>query len=306
MRFKSLGVGFFALCTCAFVFVYTYTGFSTNVEGPYSMDLSFRSWKIGQSKQYYENSPAPQGVETFITNTETSCKIVARLNYDPDDFPLVIDGPDWNVTMTHGFTFANADNTARYDKTASGNAHVPSRHPSNGRGNKPMSVTMKVTVTSGSDSDSDGAISKTIMKNVKQDTIDQIRQEYVDHSISVPSRSDFTSSSNYNSGDYGYAIDRNLAGRKSAWATACNVTSADMRLSSGYRNPEHNRHHIGSRLGALRGLHQYGRALDIYTIDLDNDGNIDEVDSNLMAEAAESTGAWTQTYSNNKHVHAQW
>ena len=295
MKFKSLGGGIFVLCTCAFVFVYAYTALAVDV---WAKEIYFASWRIGQGM--------PWG-KTFITNSETSCSINATVQYDPDTFPYpIIDGPDWNVTMTHGFSFANADDTARYEKTASGNAHVPSSHPSNGRGNTPMQVTMNVTITCGSDSDSDGAISKTIVKTVKQDTRDQIRQEYVDHSISVPSRSDFTSSSNYNSGDYGYAIDRNLAGRKSAWATACNVTSADMRLSSGYRNPEHNRHHIGSRPGGLRSLHQYGRALDIYTIDLDNDGNIDEVDSNLMAEAAESTGAWTQTYNNNVHVHAQW
>ena len=143
MKFRNLGVGIFVLCTCAFVFVYAYTGFSTTVEGPYHIDLSFRSWKIGQSKTYYENSPAPQGIKTFITNAETSCTIVARVNFDPDDYPLAIDGPDWNVTMTHGFGFANADDTTRYQKTASGNAHVPRSHPNNGRGNKPMSVTMR-------------------------------------------------------------------------------------------------------------------------------------------------------------------
>ena len=286
MRFKSLGVGFFALCTCAFVFVYTYTGFSTNVEGPYSMDLSFRSWKIGQSKQYYENSPAPQGVETFITNTETSCKIVARLNYDPDDFPLVIDGPDWNVTMTHGFTFANADNTARYDKTASGNAHVPSRHPSNGRGNKPMSVTMKVTVTSGSDSDSDGAISKTIMKNVKQDTIDQIRQEYVDHSISVPDRSKFGGDHGDaydNQDDYGYAIHEPARGNLTRWSQEFGHT---ISISSGYRNPEHNLHHVG---GVPNSNHQYGTAIDGAIRDYDGDGSTED-DRDEMWNAADDLG----------------
>ena len=296
MKFRSLGVGIFVLSTFAFVFVYAYTALATDV---WSMDISFGSWRIGQGLPW---------ASTFITNSETSCSINATVQYDPDTFPFpIIDGPDWNVTMTHGFSFANADNTAQYNKTASGNAHVPSSHPSNGRGNTPMLVTMNVTITCGSDSDSDGALSKTIIKTVKQDTIDQIRQEYVDHGITVPSRSDFTSSSNYNSGDYGYAIDRDLNARKSAWATACNVTSADMSLSSGYRNPEHNRHHI-SPAGALGSRHQYGDALDIYTIDLNDDGKIDKIDSDKMITAARQTGAryWKDYPTRYARVHADW
>lgn len=282
MKFKSLGIGSLALCTFVFVFFYVYTTPAVNV---WSMDMSFSSWRIGQG--------TPWG-NTFITNSETSCNIQARVRYDPDTFPLpIVDGPNWKVTMTHGFTFDSASDTEEYQKTGNGDAHVPSGHPNNGRGNTPMQVRLTATLTCGSHPDSEGAITKTITKTIKQDTIDQIRQEYVDHGINVPSRSDFTSNSNYNTGDYGYAIDQNLAGRKSAWATACGVTQTDMRLSSGYRNPEHNRHHIGTpgNRGARRSAHQYGRALDIYTIDVNNDGNINVTDSDLMITAARQAGA---------------
>ena len=264
MKFRSLGVGIFVLSTFAFVFVYAYTALAVDV---WAMDISFGSWRIGQGAPW---------ASTFITNSETSCSINTTVQYDPDTFPFpIIDGPDWNVTMTHGFSFANADDTARYEKTASGNAHVPSSHPSNGRGNTPMQVTMNVTITCGSDSDSDGALSKTIIKTVKQDTIDQIRQEYVDHSITVPARSQFGSDrgDRYdNQDDYGYAIHKPARSNLAAWRAEFKRVmeiSNDIEISSGYRNPEHNLHHVG---GVPNSNHQYGIAIDGAIMDYNGNG----------------------------------
>ena len=275
MKFKSLGIGIFVLCTCVFVFVYAYTALAVNV---WAKEIYFASWRIGQGM--------PWG-KTFITNSETSCSINATVQYDPDTFPYpIIDGPDWNVTMTHGFSFANADDTVRYNKTASGNAHVPRSHPSNGRGNTPMQVTMNVTITCGSDSDSDGAISKTIVKTVKQDTKDQIRQEYVDHSISVPDRSKFggdRGDAYDNQDDYGYAIHEPARGNLTRWSQEFGHT---ISISSGYRNPEHNLHHVG---GTLRSNHQYGIAIDGAISDYDGDGSTED-DRQEMYDAADELG----------------
>lgn len=302
MKFKSLGAGIFTICTLGFVFLYIYTALAVDIY-IFNCEISFSQWKIGQG--YYFS-------DTFITDTETSCNITARVRYDPDDFPFsIIDGPDWNVTMTHGFIFDRADDTNIYDEIGLGNAHVPSSCSNNGRGNTPMSVTMSVTITWGSHPDSEGAESKTIVKTITQDTIDQIRQEYVDHGIPVPSRSAFTKNSSYNTGDYSYAVDRDLAGRKVNWAVALDVDALDeLRLSSGYRNPEHNRHHIGTpkKRGALKSRHQYGDALDIYTFDVNNDGVIDVTDSDEMIDGAEEAGA-SKTWGyppGYVHVHADW
>ena len=273
MKFKSLGVGIFVLSTFAFVFVYAYTALATDV---WSMDISFGSWRIGQGLPW---------ASTFITNSETSCSINATVQYDPDTFLFpIIDGPDWNVTMTHGFSFANADNTAEYNKTASGNAHVPSSHSSNGRGNTPMSVTMTVTITSGSGSDD--AISKTIIKIVKQDTRDQIRQEYVDHEISVPDRSKFgpdRGDAYDNQDDYGYAIHEPATGNLTRWSQEFGHA---ISISSGYRNPEHNLHHVG---GVPNSNHQYGIAIDGAIRDYDGDGSTED-DRDEMWNTADDLG----------------
>lgn len=149
-----------------------------------------------------------------------------------------------------------------------------------------MSVTMRVTITSGSDSDSGEEFSKTIVKTITQDSIDQIRQEYVDHGISVPARSKFGSDRGDaydNKDDYGYAIHEPARSNLTKWSEEFGHT---ITISSGYRNPEHNLHHVG---GVKNSNHQYGGAIDGAIKDYDGDGSTTD-DRQEMYDAAFGLG----------------
>lgn len=241
----------------------------------------------------------------------------------------------WEVEMTHGFEFSivpwqygdtgDLETDFCMAGTGIGNSHQPQDHPHNGRGdivygsfqhNVPMSVTIRFIGWYGSDPNNQKMIFKE--KVIYQDEIDEVRQEYVDHDIPVPSRTSFREDqSAYNDGCGGPFVDAGLLGYETAWAAACDaiikekdpnksITINDLSVSSAYRNPEHNRHHIVNPPGAPRSRHQYGDALDVLYVDLNNDGHATkDGDAELMEKAAynaSATKVFWKTYST--HVHA--
>ncbi len=79
----------------------------------------------------------------------------------------------------------------------------------------------------------------------------------------------------------GFMIDDGLKDKKKKWLAEVNTTyripkglsaftDTDFKVTSGYRNPYHQRFHIGAK--AFHSRHCYGDALDIHTLDVDGDG----------------------------------
>lgn len=164
-----------------------------------------------------------------------------------------------------------------------------------------MYVSMAVTLKA-YDYDVGGEVTRMEQKGIEQDTIDQIRQEYVDHAITVPARNKFVSASEHelNWGDYSYAIIEPAATGLSAWRQEY---AYDVTVTSGYRNPEHN-----EGIGVWGSQHQYGTAVDAAVHDHTAPTGLHN-DSDEMLEAAVAASAdFTQDYpgDNYSHVHADW
>lgn len=288
-------------------------------------NLEFISWSVGQW-----NASA----NSFITDTETYCTLNVCVSYADDQSdifaPPFCDADDqsnniapltsysWEIEMTHGFSFENlhwsngpiGDVYTDFWMIGSGNGDA---HGAKGRGG-PMSVTIKFK---GTYYDAANDLQEVVAEiDIDQDEMDQVRQEYVDHGITVPSRDDFTEGKGeYNKGDYNYYISLNLSQREIDWAAQCEIilrretgdktktiTVDDLHVTSAYRNPERNQRVGGSHTSR----HQYGDALDVLYVDLnDKDGATKASDALLMIEAARAAGAteliWTP-YTD--HVHA--
>ena len=211
----------------------------------------------------------------------------------------------------------------------------------NGRSNTAMQVTIMFTGYYGS-----GETYRTAMlrKSWTQDKIDMLRQEYVDMTppdgraeMPVPARDKFrqqnSSSAGWNTGHYNYMIDDGLTSKKDAWRTQVNnyrkantdsegntlsvFTDRQFKVSSGYRNPYHQRFHVNApNYGSFHSRHCYGDALDIYTLDVDGDGTMEQVVGNKaqsddgveMENRAVDAGAkWTASWEYySSHTHADW
>ena len=302
--------------------------------------VHFKTWTVG----------GPEGHVTakntsFITNTETTCKVKAEVTYDGSQSPTTceITSATWTVTMGHGFTVdtstVDTDSPGegfskvwKYEATLTGpemrlvnkcdhNLRGPDLEDKPdypGRNQQRMWITIRFTGTY-----SGGTLSKSITLN--QDVIDGIRQEYVDYGRKlIPKHTDYTrnATSIYNWGHYHHLIDKSLASKHLAWAKWCNrsFTKSDLIVKSGYRHPYHNTYCVGAT--ATHGPHQYGFALDIggkivykngkvdlsktSLPDANGDGNITSDDRRLMEAAAQNAGApYTRKYPSG-HVHADW
>lgn len=302
--------------------------------------VHFKTWTVG----------GPEGHVTakntsFITNTETTCKVKAEVTYDGSQSPTTceITSATWTVTMGHGFTVdtttVDTDSPGegfskvwKYEATLTGpemrlvnkcnhNLRGPDLEDKPdypGRNQQRMWITIRFTGTY-----SGGTLSKSITLN--QDVIDGIRQEYVDYGRKlIPKHTDYTrnATSIYNWGHYHHLIDKSLASKHLAWAKWCNrsFTKSDLIVKSGYRHPYHNTYCVGAT--ATHGPHQYGFALDIggkivykngkvdlsktSLPDVNGDGNITSADRGFMETAAQNAGApYTRKYPSG-HVHADW
>lgn len=264
-----LALGIFLLCTASFCLLYVYSAFASG-------SISINSWKIGQGET---NS------STFITNNETSCYVNATTSFSP---PEHYDYIYWLVSMSHGFNYFLSGNGTSYGGSSNGSTH------GNGR-NGAMNATISVFVVY------QGQEILNDTKVITQDTIDQIRQEYVDHTnITIPIRSKFASASGgLNYGDYTYAIIQPITDQLTHWDShyAYEVTH-----TSGYRNPEHNE----DVPGAWGSQHQFGTAIDAAVHNHTGTGYKDNSDAMLLA--ATNAGAdYIQGYpSGYTHVHADW
>ena len=269
------------------------------------------SWQIGQS-----SGSGNTIMTSFITNSETTCCVKVDVSYcqsQPSSYVYPIEDFDFEITMNNGFTVSNrVESTSgpaasllspstifSVDAKLEGikdTTQVETCDRLNGRNNIPMKVTVKFKGYYGS-----GHPKKTVTleKTWTQDTLDEIRQEYVDMTppsssgaqLPVPSKSSFvpTISGNgndlWNTGHYEYMIDDGLTGKKSSWLgevntyrTANNLsqfTDNQFEVNSAYRNPYHQRFHVGAPSGVVASFHSrhcYGDALDVRTIDVDGDG----------------------------------
>lgn len=147
----------------------------------------------------------------------------------------------------------------------------------NGRNNEPIEVSVKFIGYYGTDPNKIEKVE--LVDTWTQDAIDRIRQEYVDMTppgnkaeLPVPPRESFVPTittvdqDRWNTGhDSTLMIDDGLIGKRGDWLTEVNVrreqesekrvaeglsalldfTTANMRVTSGYRNPYHNRFHVG-------------------------------------------------------------
>ena len=313
----------------------------------------WEAWKIGQSSGYGNTI-----MSSFITNSETTCGVEVEVSYcnsQPSSYVLPITKYDFVITMNNGFSV-----TKKYSKTTGPDASSldPATTfsidaklegprdqeniacPLNGRENRSMEVTVTFTGYYGSDPNNQKTV--TLTKTWKQDTVDILRQEYVDLTPSgkraelpVPSKTSFeqTISSNgtdgWNTGHYSVMIDDGLKNKKAKWLAEVNknregkndskgnalsmFSDADFVVTSAYRNPYHQRFHVG---GSFHSRHCYGDALDVSTLDVDGDGKIEQVidnasksdDGKLMEQAAEKAKAkWTGSYKYyDTHTHADW
>ncbi len=219
---------------------------------------------------------------------------------------------------------------------------VSSCNGNNGRDNKPMWVKVKFIGYYGTDLDNQKSVS--VSGQWVQDTKDRIRQEYVDMTppdsraeLPVPGRSSFVSTistdngvDRWNTGHYSsFMIDDGLKGKKADWLAEVNkerksnglsaFTDADFQVNSAYRNPYHQRFHVGKgALASFHSRHPFGDALDVHTPDVNGNGTEEQVYKNYansadgvaMENAAtdKSVGAlWTASYLYyGTHTHADW
>ena len=266
-------------------------------------------WTIGQS-----TGSGNTLATTFIANSEKTACVKVNVKYCENQssaYVYPIERFDFEITMNNGFTVRkqvettsgpdasefSSDTTFSVDAMLAGPADtetIGSCNGLNGRDNTPMAVTIKFK---GYSSDFENPV-VTHTKTWTQDTVDMLRQEYVDMTppgsraeLPVPAREEFKSedqfnleiSSNdvddWNTGHYTYMIDDGLKAKKDAWLSEVNeyrkankkavFSDRDFKVNSAYRNPYHQRFHVE---GSFHSRHCYGNALDVETLDVDGDG----------------------------------
>ncbi len=228
----------------------------------------------------------------------------------------------------------------------------------NGRDNKPIVFNAKFIGYYGSEPDNpktvtvEGKWYQDTKDMIRQEYVDMTptlrpRTNKIRAELPVPSKDSFVDTistdngvDSWNTGHYSsYMIDDGLKNKKSSWLAKVNelyrrnrvasdgtklpdlpdFTDTDFQVNSGYRNPYHQRFHVGSN--AFHSRHPYGDALDIQTLDVDGDGlgpnGIEQVhgdeslsdDGVAMQEAAEAAGAkYTASWKDytSQHTHADW
>jgi len=116
--------------------------------------------------------------------------------------------------------------------------------------------------------DASGTIVRSAPAYVRQDEIDTMREEYIELGVGrgVPGRGEFGAHDG-NSGDYGLAVV-NQAFDGMFFALQLEWQPFTLTMGSLYRNPVHNRYHIGPTGGSgpvSSSWHQYGCAADLPT-----------------------------------------
>ena len=191
-----------------------------------------------------------------------------------DSHPSRLSGTtSFNVLAT--LTVAQHQRTSTPNICRDENDHLRHQRTPTHRGNTRLSFKIKFTAQTVQGS----TVTETL--HLEQDEKDQLRQEYLDMNRKVPARDDgkWADQNTYDFGHYTMMLDGALQNKHDAWATAINtrerqnkglpdLTRDDLELNSGYRNPHHNKYYSGG--AAVHGLHQYGLALDVAGINVDN------------------------------------
>lgn len=141
---------------------------------------------------------------------------------------------------------------------------------------------------------------------IRQDKLDQLRQEYVDMGKKiVPNRGIFIKGGGiYNTGDYAWAI-ASASIKKGYEVIAKNYAPYPARINSGYRNPVRN-FRVG---GQKESRHIYGDALDIQTVSIGHSGPPNKRDWSKLVEIVRTIpGSWIEPFEQSKagHVHVDW
>ena len=280
------------------------------------------TWEVGQS-----SGSGNTVTMSFITNSEETCCVTVSVKYcsnQSDGYVYPITDFDFEISMNNGFKVVKQTEStsgpdpsklsestlftveAKLEGPKDTETYKESCDGINGRNNQPMHLTVTFKGKYGSDANNQRTV--TLTKKWEQDTIDLIRQEYVDMTPSgnraelpVPSKSSFvpTISGNgtdgWNTGHYGYMVDEGLISKKASWLAKVNElyrtgkksTTSGKKLSeftdrafsvtSAYRNPYHQRFYVQS---SFHGRHPFGDALDVGTLDVDGDNVGVDVDGN--------------------------
>ena len=257
--------------------------------------IRWGDWTIGQSS----GSGNTVGT-TFITNSEKTACVKVDVTYcanQPSAYVYPIERFDFEITMNNGFTVrkqvetTSGPDASQFSADTTFSVEAMLEGPADTTRVRSMAVTIKFK---GYGSDSENPQTVTLTKTWTQDTIDVLRQEYVDMTppgsraeLPVPGRGEFVSelSSNgvddWDTGHYGYMIDDGLKAKKSSWLREVNnyrqantlpvLADKSFRVNSAYRNPYHQRFHVNARQGKVASFysrHCYGDALDIKTLDV--------------------------------------
>ena len=277
----------------------------------------FKSWRIGRSAGNRTDNDLHK---SFITSTETTCWIFAEVGYASNQNPANTDAidpdtVDWGIeNMSTGMAVAEPpgenwsgkhpsklsgetsfnmvaklslkahDDTSVYPAFSTACASDADRQTRTvkHRGGEKMHMTLKFTAqTLHYDQDI------VLTLPLRQQEVDQLRQEYLDLTRKIPGRGEFKDADGdfhnfgkvfYDFGHYTIMMYSDLKGKHGDWTSSVNdiyrsapgmdpFTRGDMFVTSAFRNPHHNDYHareLTSRATeTLHGLHQYGLALDV-------------------------------------------
>jgi hypothetical protein len=190
---------------------------------------------------------------TFLSTDTLDFKVTVNApGYDPNSACWVVQGESQDSGNGNP---SSADNTPEFSFTPNPTNRPGPGGPGSLVPNDPIKYQVQVTVSD-----------LTTTMDLEQDETDIMRQEYVDYGTGAPDRGQFVAPSNpaFNSGNYSLILDGGMAGLLAAITQYCEdqvQASLTIRVSCGYRNPQHNRA-IGS-LVPTRSYHMWGRALDI-------------------------------------------
>ncbi|MBF0287770.1 MAG: DUF882 domain-containing protein [SAR324 cluster bacterium] len=175
-------------------------------------------------------------------------------------------------------------------------------------------------------SDSDTVVIETTPELLQElgDLIQEYKEVYQDTNgqsftlfFSNPAKGDFDNQASYqNPGNFTFNEIKSKDPRELSWAmffvtdqiqSLRDEWSQPVIINSGYRNPKHNLLNL-SPPGASNSQHMYGTAVDMKTIDMDGDGDIDTNDARQMTlDATDKGAAFVSTPdSYPTHVHADW
>ncbi|MDE0021153.1 MAG: hypothetical protein OXT69_07200 [Candidatus Poribacteria bacterium] len=306
--------------------------------------LEFKTWKVGQ---------APFDSMTFITNEETKCAVYAEVGYiDDTDAHISPIQYEWEAEMTHGFEFEEEGWSIGcfiLFAVAEGPKHSSQACPGNGRANAPMGIDLTYSAKFKCESDCsrcsqncpwrDKCKTLSCPLELKQDPIDEIRQEYVDHGLTVPDRMEFVAKDSLyapSSDPPNWMVDRGMQFYLEHWAKHCTfkmrenlmklrgmsreeaneyvITADNLPINSGYRNPEHNWEHVRAQgyNSVWLSRHQFGDALDVSAayVDMNGDKKYGKTADKIeMVKAAKKSheflGVKGHSYYKS-HVHSDW